>query len=463
MRVTTIDGLRTAPGRYLEFPVVPTGTAVPSDVPPCFNQQSHLRAADGDDSSPGTWLCGVFDVDGPIDEEALQEAFQRLVDTHATLRSQFAVADDGARTPQRSVHPAGSIRVGAPVAEHAEDEAQPSVRLRGRLDEQCRPLRFPNYVLAAISRPGTSTIVCGFDHVHVDALSLAIAIDEVAAAYAGVAPAVSVPGDGHLDYCREEAAAEQVDPHDPRLAEWIEFLADAGGHAPEFPLELGVPIGESAPQHSAEVLLLDADEAEAFSAATARAGGTTYAGLLTALAMATHAAGGSDLLPLTFPAHTRYDERYARALGWFVTSAPITVSVHDDGRPADPCTLFERSVALTQQELRRARDRADVPLGQVIAATTGGYRPRRQDVFMASYLDYRRITQGDSGFGTNRTHVSNITRCDDVQLWFSRTHDGVSVRTRHPDTPQAHRTMRTVLQSLRSTVAVVAVPQKWAA
>ncbi|BDH58737.1 condensation domain-containing protein [Tsukamurella sp. PLM1] len=475
MRVTTIDGLRTAPGRYLEFPVLPAAAALPSSIPPCFNQESHLRAADAGGGAPGTWLCGVFDVPGPVDEDALRDAFQRLVDGHATLRSEFSVSDDDARTVRRAVYLEGGIHVGRPVTapgSGSEDDEDVAGLLRDRLDAHCRPLRFPNYVLAAISRPDTSTIVCGFDHVHVDALSLAIAIDEVAAAYAGgphaprTVGAGGAGGAGHLDYCREEADAAQVDPHDPRLAEWVEFLADAGGHAPEFPLDLGVPIGETAPQYSDEVRLLDAAEADDFSAAAARSGGTTYAGLLTALALATHAAGGSDLLPLTFPAHTRHDERYRRALGWFVTSAPITVSVHDAGRPADPRTIFDRTVADTARELRHALELAEVPLRQVIAATAGGYRPRRQDVFMASYLDYRRIAPAANAFGSNRTHVSNVTRCDDVQLWFSRTDDGIAVRTRHPDTPQAHRTMRTVLRGLRAVLAGVATASdrsEWAA
>ena len=87
----------------------------------------------------------------------------------------------------------------------------------------------------------------------------------------------------------------------------------------------------------------------------------------------------------------------------------------------------------TGERLRAALALGSVPLDQVLASLRRPLRRTRSDVFMVSWIDYRRLPAVPAG--TN--HVSNATAADDVQLWLSRTDAGVALRARLPDHPRA--------------------------
>lgn len=76
------------------------------------------------------------------------------------------------------------------------------------------------------------------------------------------------------------------------------------------------------------------------------------------------------------------------------------------------------------------------------------------DIFMVSYLDYRRL--GDPLPGAR--HISNSTTTDSVQMWFSRHHDGLDLRIRYPDTTTANATVDALVLSCPNACAATPTP-----
>ncbi|MBY6412495.1 hypothetical protein HQ346_12500 [Rhodococcus sp. BP-252] len=448
MRVTSITEYVGAAGTYLEWPVS-IGDGMHSDVAPSFNQSFHLSAAlgTGTEDTTTVWIAVAFDVPGRIDVDALSWAFEQFVERHPALRTSFFADDTGVR---RRVHAPSEVEAGHPQRTPMLDPSELSTHVRARMNALCHPSRSPSYSLAAVDRPDTSTILCGFDHAHVDAMSMTVAAEEIAALYAsrrtGRPHALETVG-SFVEYCRGEADTPAADLADPRVADWARFVDECGGTTPAFPFDLGVPLGQSAPQATAVHTIASADRAERFEAGCRDLGAGMFTGVVAALAQASSNIGGPKRFPLLFPLHTRRDPQWARAVGWFTTNAPMTVTVGAD---------FDETVTNAHASFRAALPLAAVPIPRVLEALGQKFRRTRNDVFMVSYIDYRGVPGADCA-RSNAHHISNVTTADDAQFWVSRTSNGLSLRSRFPDTPEARRVVENVATELAQVLAAHAV------
>lgn len=70
---------------------------------------------------------------------------------------------------------------------------------------------------------------------------------------------------------------------------------------------------------------------------------------------------------------------------------------------------------------------------------------------MISYIDYRGLP-GAKAEDRNAHHISNVTTADDAQFWISRTADGLSLRSRFPDTVLAHAVVGSFVENLITVV-----------
>ncbi|WP_329065113.1 condensation domain-containing protein [Streptomyces sp. NBC_01429] len=482
MRVTTMDRYEPAPGRIVEF--VPSAATLAaadgapvSPVPPSFNQRFHL-ATERPPGAPGHWLACAFDLPGPLDAEALRAAFEAWGKRHGTLRSGFRAGPSGTSGasgpsggPERFMVASADYALVARDAGSCPSTDATRAWLTRRLGEACRPLGWPSYVFAAIERnserPGerqnegqdseTFTVLCGFDHSNADAYSLAIAVHELRELYAGTAASLPPVG-SFVDHCaREGTSGGEVDVE--LLRGWAEFFAACGGTTPSFPLPLGLPAGQRAAQGTASRRLLGPDGADAFERACRTAGGSAFTGVLTAVALAARGLGSDSTLRLCTPLHTRYEERWTHAIGWFTTIAPLTVDVSDV-----PGVI--EGIRATRTAFRRARELATLPVARVLPALPAlgaAFRRDRDDVFMVSYVDYRRLPGAEHHTGSNAHHISGVTATDDAQFWFSRTHEGLFLRSRYPATPTAERTLRAFTAAVAVHLATPAWPEGRAA
>ncbi|MCP2264238.1 condensation domain-containing protein [Promicromonospora thailandica] len=466
MRLASADLWEPAPGRVVTWDVRPGRDRAPVPAPLTFNQRNHLLGAAA--GEPSVWIAAAFDVDGPVDVEALEAAFRELVDRHPGLRVE-ALREDAAGT-------AGDVRLvrhdaRALVWERYEGPATATVaqtreHLVAELGRRCAPFGYPAFLPAAISRAGRSTVVLGMDHLHTDAWSTAVVVDELAAAYAAhtrqevtaSAPAAVVGADAV-----PRPVPLRVGDDDPRLAAWHGFLRGRGWALPTFPLPLGVPDGARLPQRTVVVPLCDAATADAVGARARAAGASTSAAVLTTLARAVRDLGGPATLETLLPVHTRADAAARGSVGWHTTTVPLRIDTEGPAvpardwagavrpRPAVPDT----ALAATGKALRAARELAAVPLERVVESLPEPLRFERVDIFQVSYLDYRRLPGYAAAVRHDAHHVSAATRADDLQLWVTRTDDGLAVRARMPRTPEATTTVDALLTRWAALLAAL--------
>ncbi len=452
MRVTSIAHVDIEPGRYVEWPIS-LGDGTDSPVPPSFNQRFHLSPALADTAAT-VWIAAAFDVPGPLDIDAATWAVERFVERHPALRTTFAtVASDGdVPAIGRRVHDAAEARVGRPDEEgrdlHDADALKRHVRTR--LDEACHPSHSPSYLFAAVDRSDSSTILCGFDHAHVDAVSITVAVDELTALYEARrcgTPVILDAVGSFVEYCAEEAAAPVVPASDPRIGAWSSFIASCGGGAPSFPFDLGVPQGEKARQATTVHPLASAESTRSFEQHCRLLGGGMFSAIAASVAEAVASIGGPRRLPLLFPLHTRHHEQFTRAFGWFTTNAPMTVTVGEN---------FSETLESAHSSFRAALPLATVPISRVLDALGETFVQLRQDVFMVSYVDYRFLPGADMPH-RRAHHISNVTTADDAQFWISRTDEGLALRARFPDTELAQRVVGMFSAALSATIRNVLV------
>ncbi|MFJ1455892.1 condensation domain-containing protein [Nocardia sp. N2S4-5] len=455
MRLTFLDRLTVPPGTLLEWAVSADPGPVPDPTPPTSNQLLHLSA-----TPPTAWLAATFDVPGPIDEAALRAAFAAWLPRHDALHCCFTAPRAATGAGLRLVSD-NDIRLEPrpPVRSESADELR---RMLGeRLDAACAPFTFPPYFLGAVSRPGVSTIVCGFDHAVCDAWSITLAVTELDELYrtacddgpAALPAAVArLPEAGSfLSYCTKAAANPPPDSA-ALLREWHEFLRAAGNDLPHFPFDLGVPAGATA-EPGSEVRTVLTPGAAAALHRTAREGGhSIFAVVLAAVAHTVAKLGGGGHTDLVFPVHTRREPRHHNTFGWLVANAPARIRAGDD-----LATTIPGAAAAIRAGQRLAR----LPAVTVFEAMEPALRRDRRGLFSVSYTDYRLLPGGSrSEFGRalprQATQLSRSMPVDDVQLWFARTDDGLRLRTRFPDTPAARAVVSEFLDVLTDLVHTAA-------
>ncbi|WP_406692571.1 condensation domain-containing protein [Saccharopolyspora sp. ID03-671] len=413
MHVTAADLWHIPPGEVRAWTATPTSTPEPATL--SVNQRNHLASAAA--GHPTIWLAATFEVEGPIDERSLTEAFKALLTRHDSLQYEFhpdtatAVRHDPGHLTVRPI----------PLPPESNSAGVEAPRVRALLDRECAPSTFPAFALVAVSRPGRSTVVCGFDHAHVDAHSIALIARDLHALYTGA----ELPVAGSFA-ARVAEWSRPSEASGPAMASWREFLDAVDHRLPVSPVRTGVPEGGTAEQVTDRRLLADSGAVAALSEVARGSGTTTFGALLSTMASA-----AGEVLPVLVPVQTREPED-ADAVGWFTTTVPVW---------ADP------DLARMGEHLRRARERAEPPLDQVLASLPRPLRADRRDVFMVSYIDYRRLPKTPAA-----QHVSGTAPADDVQLWLSRTDDGVHVRTRYPNTPGAHRGVTSLLETWSSEI-----------
>jgi len=318
------------------------------------------------------------------------------------------------------------------------------------LAEGCHPFGYPAYVPLAVSRPDHSTIVLGMDHLHCDAYSIAVVVEELAVLYdgfryGGARPALPETACFVTGVEREQENPVQVWHDDDRLRGWHDFLRRRDFTLPTFPLELGIAAGERVRQASLVVRLADPALVERVSERARANGASTYAASLAALAAALHDLGGPALLDTLVPVQTRSDQASLRSVGWYTTTVPVSV-------PAD---VSDVGLAAAGDAVRHGVRLGEVPLDQVMASLPEPLVQPRADVFMVSWIDYRHLPGGDRTSTRRAHHISAPTLADDVQLWLSRTGDGLSVRARFPDTDRAWAAVQDVLTAWTGRLAKV--------
>ncbi|GAB99059.1 hypothetical protein GONAM_06_01690 [Gordonia namibiensis NBRC 108229] len=436
MKLSSSESWEVEPGELVCWRAVPGGAAARSSAPVSENERFHLASlASG---QPG-WMALTLDFPEQIDADVLGEVVATVIARHDALRSHYVQAEDGVT---RLVHPGVDVKEEHRETAEGLSSQEFAVKLIESISATCNPFEPMPHFLAAVTRPGGTTLICAFDHCYVDARSLAVVSTEICELLAGRELEPAESGLAALSVVAEGEASVTAD--DPRLGAWGQFLAATGWTVPEFPLDLGVAVGDSLPVHTMVRTLLSGDDAATFSSTVHRRGARTYPAVLTCAAMAVNAAGGPDEIATVVPTGAGAGPG---CVSWSVGNAPLRISATGD---------LYAAMHRNTRRLSAALPLAEIGLTPVYAAFGDRLRPGRSDVFMMSYVDYTRLPMARGDVDVRQ--ISSQKPTDTAQWWFWRDRDGIHVRVRHPHTERAVAVLGDTLDTMQALVDSVIDP-----
>ncbi|MFD7890909.1 condensation domain-containing protein, partial [Streptomyces albidoflavus] len=461
MRQFPLEALDTAPGRLVEWRLCSPDAPDAGDGPGAarrasFNQDKHFTAAEQsrDSADPvASWIAVTFELPGPLDHAALEEALLSFVRRHEVLRCAFRrLAGD---LSCASYPPEGLTLQAAELGEFTTTQGVRDFlaeRFRATIDT----LAWPLFAMGAVVREASTTVYLAFDHIVCDGVSMPNVVHDIAHAYSaalcGREPELPPTG-SYLDFAdTQRRRFLTLTAEDARLDHWRSYTERAGAFFPPFPLDLGVEPGRMYPIVNEACTLLDAGGAAAFDQECRDAGGKPFMGVMAALARSLREAGGPEIYRALMPVSERGDGPWRHAVGWFVNTMPIEFPVRPGAQLPD---LLAEVKAAFAEMIRHV----DVPFVRAwellapehFAATSWPY-----PVNFFSYIDMRR-SPGAAHHDVWRptTHVWS-SRANGACLWFQRDDEGLHMNVIHVDTPQARRTMTGLEEGLRRTVREIA-------
>ncbi|WP_236967123.1 peptide synthetase [Microbacterium aurantiacum] len=460
MRLTNVTRVVLPRGRVGSYAVriVPDETR---PLPVSFDQGRHVGAGD----RPGSWMSIALRLPDGTTRDAVARAWDGVVAAHGTLRTVFSRDDDDAgavrlhegtaSAGEWSEHPLEGDGAGDGAGEGTGDGAgEGTVRdtIRQVFDARCRPFAAPSHRVALIE-PGAGSAsdggtdaapggdprpiaVIAADHAHVDMWSLLVLARDLLALLGE--DAASVVGERESFAAHTTALEARASAPAEVHTAWREILDAEGGVMPRFPLPLG---DLSAPRPEVVEVrdVLDAAELAAFTARAEAAGVRATALALSALARACAEVAGAPLRAV-FPVHSRYEERWHDAVGWFITNSVIACA---DPDPRACAASLRLSLALGSH-----------PLAPILAPWGG--MPQSPGMFALSWLDVRRLPVRLAR-DTEAQWVSASIETDGVMIWFVVGDDGLHLRCRYPDTPEALQNVGRWLDAVERAVRDEAV------
>ena len=367
-----------------------TGEPARRQLAVTFNQANHLLGL-ADPTSQGVWIAGTVDLGTdtqPVDAGRAAHAVARFLSEHEALRARFRF-DPQTCMPYADVFGPDQVQV---TVESRGDVGSDDLAIL--LGERCRSGDVPGVLFGLLD----ATLVVGFDHAHCDALTVDLALRRVRELY--------------LDPDTQRSPGQRFFDRSELDGILSEKLAAAAASIPDYPPGEGSspPTGTpSPPSRCRSARFRQAAPRNArgwwsFSMTTPRrhwAGARSPRSSRSSPHQSPNRVGRKH--STVIPVHTRgrSSSPWHRTAGWLVTNAPVRVRAGDVGG--------------AERALKSALGLASVPLDHVLrrcqpAMTTA-------DIFMVSYLDYRRL--GDPLPGAR--HISNSTTTDSLQMWFSAT------------------------------------------
>lgn len=399
--------------------VVPAGQG--RELPVSFDQGRHV----GVGPRPGSWMGvgftpQVFAPGTPVDRDLLAAAWHAVIARHGTLRTAFATRPDGS-LELREIE----VQPGSWVDHIPSNGQRPADVLQTVLDTTCSPFERPSYRLILVEGEGRPTVVIGADHAHVDAWSMLVLVRDLTAALddllAGRTPGADLPA---APAFAEHTALLAAQPPAPAevIEHWDEILRRAGGVMPVFPLPLG-DVSEPQPDVVDVVDILDAGELAAYGERATDLGVRMLPLTVSVMTRVTLELTGRPLR-VVMPVHSRHEPRWRDSVGWFITNSVLE---------ADTPELEHCAVAV-----RQAVRLGSYPLAPIMAPYGG--MPTAPGMFALSWLDNRRLPVSLPA-GLSPYQLSASLPTQGVMAWFLLNDDGMHVRCRYPDTPEAHASM----------------------
>ncbi len=284
----------------------------------------------------------TLEVLGPLDEAAMVQALQSIVDRHEALRT--TISPDGS---SQVVHAALKLHV--PVVEEygeAEPEAWRQQESREPFDLTHGPL-----FRAAILRLAKDRhlLVLTAHHIVCDGSTFGVLLEDLANAYRGV-PGTPAPLQ-FREYLKLSQGTQSAREY---------WLAQCAGPLPALHLPADHPRPPVKTFHGHRIALhVDAALADSLRAAARRNGCTLYMALLAGFDLFLHRVTGQDEAIVGIPVTGRSVPGSERMAGYCTHLLPVRSSLRDDSTVAG-------FLAATRKSLLDALDRQDYPFAELV-------------------------------------------------------------------------------------------------
>ena len=406
------------------------------------NHELHLAESDA-----GSWIGSIMRIPAPLDADVLDRTLRAWFARHEVLRAGVVETDSGWR---RRTVPAGAVRMeAAHLGRQRGEEARDTIA--EFLAAKISPFAWPHCVFVTVAEPGAGSFVLAFgaDHSVMDAYSQLLWFDEIAGLYERAAAgatdeelALAEVG-SNLDHAHvERAFADALDADSEPVARWREYLTtEERPGFPVFPVEgVATPYAGAGErprlkQASFAAWLAGADQTTVLNKLCRSTGTSLQSGVLAAMAHSFREVHGVERIRFVVPMHTRFTPEFATAIGWYVGLCPVDIDLAGVTDLAEMVGRVHTAVAAGKELVAHPFAR----IREILEVEDGPH-------FAVSYVDGRFIPGADRWDQWDARVLRSPAFVDDeVYLWFGRTHDGLNVSARYPETIHAERVMRALV------------------
>jgi len=327
------------------------------------------------DSGRGAYnlQCG-FRLNGSLDRQALQQALNLVVNSHAALRSEIAAGADG--QPYARIHQL--VEVPFEFADLRGSDRQVREFLEQAAVQPVATNRAP-LLRVNLARTGDDEylLVFVFHHIVVEGWSVATLLQETGRAYAGLAAGDTVqlqpePID-YWDWNEYEAGRLGTDALAPQLTYWKRQLA---GKAPH--LELAHHSVGRAARGGMAGRSLSGDLVQRLEGVAKAQSATLFMVLLAAYQVLLHRYTGESDIRVGVPINTRTRAELDRTAGLFINTLVIRGQ-------ATPPLAFTDFLATLKNDVLDAFSNMDAPLEAVARAVDESRGKANRDLFQVMF------------------------------------------------------------------------------
>lgn len=456
-----INEWEPTPGRLTSWvaslaSVTEAGRAPTHPTPPSHQQEEYLRTAARNESATTGFrfsrLCLIaFDVDSPLDRDAMTRTINTFLQRHDTFRSWFSAETDGSIVR----HVMEPNIIDFVPADHGDIDSSDAIRLHVE-NETPGPFSWDCFTFGAIEHGTGFTFYAAFDHLVTDGISSALSIAELFALYTcavqDIECSLSEVG-SYVDYCaRERSGSAELTLESPHVERWIELVRGNAGRLPNFPLDLGVSSsGYSRTAHLTTKLFSEQD-AERFATVCRDNGSAFTPGVVAVAALASHEfTGASTYFGLT-PKSTRATPGEFNSIGWFTSLIPVPLTI-------DESSTFTSVVSTAQASYDAGKELTDVSFHRVmqLAGTDNGIDvPLGWSVPMVSYIDVRKLPGVEMFDAMNAGLFGNRGSSEEVFLWINRFNEETTISLLFPDTDEAQTSIKLYVDRLTEIFTTIA-------
>jgi hypothetical protein len=424
-----------------------------------FTHQDHCSR--GND---GSWIGTVFEIHRRYDVDVMRRTIAGYIARHEAFRTRVE-RDDSTGIWHRFTVASDAVTVNHRQEQRTRNESQVFEHLESWFADVVSPTLWPHFVMATVvpephvaaSAPHEDKFLVIFaaDHSVMDAYSQIYAINEFDRLYAqaldGTDPRLPEVG-SYVDFsAAERALGESVTAEHEAVLAWDRFLSEEGGRFPAFPLPLNAedssaPTDLATRQSSVSSWLLTTEQVDRFNAVCREAGQNMQSGILAALALVNARLTGRDSFRTIMPMHTRYAEKWAASVGWYVGIMPMEIRLRE-------ARTFAEAITHAATGSSEHKSLAGVPYSRVASLLDSTEIPR----FVVSYIDLRFLPDGEEWQARRgRALRSECHAEDEVYFWVNRTLQGLNISARFPSsdvsTTNVHRFITEFVSVLTSVI-----------